>query len=78
MSHYIIHARVAKLEEKTEAVRAVVTGKDPGTGKNIYEIERKNIGWFVLFEGSNEWKFLGNEKPNLQVGQKVKIRIEPE
>lgn len=76
MSHYLIHTRVAKLEEKTEAVRAVINGKDDN-GRNIYDIERKSVGWFVLFEGSHEWNFLGFEKPNLQEGQKVTIRIEP-
>ena len=78
MSHYLISTSVAKIEEKTEAVRAVVTGKDPLTGRNIYEIERKTIGWFVQFEGSHEYTFLGFEKPNLQIGQKITIRIEPQ
>lgn len=78
MNHYLINATVAKLEEKSRASRAVVVGKDSMTGKNIYEIERENIGWFVQFVGSDESNFLGFEKPDLQVGQQVKIRIEPQ
>lgn len=77
MTHYSIETNVVKLEQKTRARAAVAIGKDPNTGKNIYQVETENIGWFVLFENSHEWLFLGFEKPNLTVGQGVKIRIEP-
>lgn len=78
MSHYLIHTTVAKVEEKSRAARAIVVGVDANTGRNIYEIERENIGWFVQFQGSDESNFLGFDKPNLQPGQKVLIRIEPQ
>jgi hypothetical protein len=78
MTHYLINATVAKLEEKSRAARSIVTGVNPETGKKIYEIEHENIGWFVQFEGSDESNFLGFDKPDLTVGQKVLIRIEPQ
>lgn len=74
--HYLIETIVIKLEEKSRAVRAIVTGKDPATGKNIYEIERENIGWYVQFQGSDESNFIGFEKPDLKVGQKVLISLD--
>lgn len=77
MTHYVIQTIVAKLERKSRAKRAVAVGKDPNTGKNIYEIEREDIGWFVQFQGSDESNFLGFDKPELEVGQSVILRIEP-
>lgn len=38
--------------------------------------EKKSIGWFIWFEGSRERIFLGPEKPNLEIGDRVKISIE--
>lgn len=77
MTHYVIDATVVKLEKKTRAKQMVVIGSDPETGKNIYEIEREDIGWFVLLQHSHEWLFLGFQEPKLKIGQAVKIRIEP-
>lgn len=77
MTNYLIDTSVVKLEKKSRARSAVITGKDPNTGKNIYEIEREDIGWFVLLENSHEWLFLGFEEPTLKVGQSVTIRLEP-
>lgn len=73
---YLIDTSVVKLEKKSRARNAIITGKD-ADGKNIYEIEREDIGWFVLLENSHEWLFLGFDEPALKVGQSVTIRIEP-
>lgn len=76
MTTYVIPAKIAKIEQKSEAVAAVPNGKNE-QGKIIYNIERQDLGWFILMEGSHEYLFLGKEKPDLQVGQEVTIRIEP-
>lgn len=77
MAHYLINTNVVKLECKSRARSAIARGIDPVTGRTIYEVEREDIGWFVLFENSHEWLFLGFEKPQLEIGQQVTIRIEP-
>jgi hypothetical protein len=77
VTHYLIDTIVVKLEQKTRAKAAVPIGKNPETGKTIYEIEREDIGWFVLLQHIHEWLFLGFQEPDLEVGQQVTIRIEP-
>jgi hypothetical protein len=77
MTHYLINTDVVKIERKSRAKSMNVIGKDPETGKNIYEIEREDMGWFVLLKNSHEWLFLGYQEPKLQPGQQVTVRIEP-
>lgn len=77
MTHYLIDTEVVDIQRKSRARAAVPVGKDPATGKSIYEIEREDIGWFVLLKNSHEWLFLGFQEPKLTPGQKVTIRIQP-
>lgn len=66
----VIRTKVAKLQELTENLRGY---KNKVTGETV--IETKNLGWFVRFEGSQEWLFAGTEKPDVSVGDEVSISI---
>lgn len=77
MTHYLINTEVVDIQRKSRARAAVVVGKDQETGKNIYEIDREDVGWFVLLKNSHEWLFLGFDEPKLKPGQQVIVRIEP-
>jgi hypothetical protein len=69
---YLIRSNVSKIENKKQAVRSVLVGKDE-YGKPMYQVEYQNMGWFVLFTGSSEFLYLGHDKPDIRVGQSVEI-----
>lgn len=66
---YVIFTRVISVTEEEYAVRGRVVD-----GQAI--IDKINLGWYVLFEGSHEKLFLGEDRPQLSAGDKVKILIE--
>lgn len=70
---YRIPTRVVKLENKK---KILATRLD--ANKDIVMVESVDIGWFVLFEGSQEMLFVGMEKPeDLEPGTEVIISIHP-
>jgi hypothetical protein len=72
---YRIPTRVVKLENKHKHVGSEVEIKDDKTVTMVTTID---IGWFVLFEGSQESLYVGMEEPlDLQPGTEVDIVIEP-
>ena len=69
---YIIPTTVKSLEQKKKTISVHVD-----RAKDKVLIETVDIGWFVLFEGSQESLFVGFEKPeDLVPGSKVKIIID--
>lgn len=60
---YIFYTRVAKIEQRKQLIRV---DKD-GT------IHERDLGWFILYEGSHEMLFLGTEKPSFEVGDEIEI-----
>lgn len=71
MVDYIIRTRVVKVEKKSQVLRA------RKIGDNDIEREIVDLGWFVLFEHSYEYLFIGHEEPtDLFAGKKVRIRLE--
>jgi hypothetical protein len=66
---YIIYTSVAKIEERFQNVHVGGTGKDA----LFADISK---GWFALFRGSWESLYLGRERPNLLVGDVVRITFE--
>lgn len=69
----VIPATVKGLEEKEKILG---TDKDKDTGKVF--VTTRNMGWFVLFEGSHEWLFVGYEKPvGLDPGTEIDIKLAP-
>jgi hypothetical protein len=66
---YAIYTRVVSVTREEYAVRGRIVD-----GQAI--VDKQDLGWCVLFEGSHEKLFLGWDKPNLAAGDKVKILIE--
>lgn len=73
---YRIPTKVVKIEEKK---KHLATNVEKTTGENqIVMVTTVDIGWFVLFEGSQESLFVGMEKPaDLEPGTEVEIIIAP-
>lgn len=66
-THYIIHTKVRQVGERHRIVSVSKDGIE----------QKEKLGWFVCFENSWESNFIGNEKPELEVGQEVEIVIRP-
>jgi hypothetical protein len=62
-------SRIIKIERKSSAVRAHKEGDE-------IKVERQDLGWFVLFEGSQESWAVGFDEPTLKVGQRVTVTVE--
>jgi hypothetical protein len=41
----------------------------------VYKVHNNSRGWWVHFYGSHESLYLGNDKPDLDVGDEITIRI---
>lgn len=67
--NYVVLATVKAVHEGTEVVGVGFQG-----GKASFA--RKSCGWFVSFEHSHEALYLGDEKPTLEPGDRVKITFE--
>jgi hypothetical protein len=67
--NYVVLATVKAVHEGTEVVGVGFDG-----GKATFA--RKSCGWFVNFEHSHEALYLGEEKPALEPGDRVKITFE--
>jgi hypothetical protein len=76
MTKYVFYSKVKKIEEKTRAVRSYKTGKKLADGKDEIRVEYEDLGWFILLEDSWESIHVGREKPDLEIGRKVKVTIE--
>ena len=63
------HSRVKKIEQKKRIKRAWKVGDDVRT-------EEEDMGWFMLMEGSWEYLYVGDAKPNFDIGDDVTVTIE--
>jgi hypothetical protein len=54
------HTKIRKLERKTQLVRS----------------ETKDLGWYVLLEGSWNSLYIGEECPDWHVGDEMRVTIE--
>jgi hypothetical protein len=70
---YKINLIVRKVEKKSENTRCRKTGVDEN-GKPVFTTEVTELGWCVLFNGSDEWVFIGYEKPDINVGDKFELK----
>lgn len=68
MTDIVIPTRVAELFEHQRHVRSTKIG-------NEVVSSYAKVGWFVRFEGSYEALFMGLDRPDLNVGDTVEIRI---
>jgi hypothetical protein len=68
----VFFSEVKKIEKKTRLIRA---WKAPG--KDDIKTETKDMGWYILLEGSWEYLYIGDLPPeDLAVGDKVLVTIE--
>ena len=66
---YVTYTRVEKLEQKFESKYVSGVGKDT-------VLASIDLGWFVLYEGSHEFLFIGPTKPEFEVGDRIKLTQE--
>jgi hypothetical protein len=70
------YSKVKKLEQKKELLRSWKTGKKTEDGKDEIADETRDMGWFMLLEGSWESLYVGKTKPdNLEIGDSVEVII---
>ena len=72
MSRYVFYSRVTRVFEHNPVVRAYSNSE----GDTI--TETRSFGWFIHLEGSYEALHIGNVKPGLVVGDRVKVTVEKE
>jgi hypothetical protein len=70
---YVIKAEVVGVEEKTRVVSANVVDRNLPTQR--IESTRESMGWFVTVTGGASF-CLGSQRPELEVGDTVKISID--
>ena len=68
---YSFYSTVDKIEERSK----IVSGYKDENGQGI--TEEKNLGWFIHLAGSREALGVGPEKPDLEVGQSIKVMLMP-
>jgi hypothetical protein len=66
---YVINSVVEDVREHFRKVHVSGSGAD-ATFRN------QSLGWYVLFEGSQECLYFGETQPELKAGDKVKISFE--
>lgn len=66
---YVLMSTVEQVREHFKTVHLEGTGKDA-------RFKNDSLGWYVLFEGSGECLYFGETRPELNVGDKVKITFE--
>ncbi len=70
---YVIKTEVVNVEEKSRVVSAVVVDRNLPTQR--IDSERESLGWFVTVTGGASFR-LGSKRPELEVGDKIKVSIE--
>lgn len=66
---YLFRSHVKSIERMSRVVRAYTRD-----GKT--ELEREDLGWFILLEGSHEKLYIGSdEEPTLKPGDEVVVVI---
>ena len=71
--NYAIYSKAETVEERFSWSYKI----DPDNEKGpMLKIKGPSQGWFVVFEGSREALHFGDEKPNFDVGDEIKITFE--
>lgn len=68
MTTYVINTTVVNLEHRFKRFHVAGFGPD-----SVFKTEP--VGWFVHLEGSHESLYLGTDRPELDSGDPVEIRI---
>lgn len=72
---YLYPAKVKKVEQRRELLRARKTGKKLDDGKDEVNTEYEDLGWFVTLNIGISLS-LGDAKPDLQIGDDVRLVLE--
>jgi hypothetical protein len=64
--------KILKIEHVEHTIRAY---QDPNDPHNPI-VEKEDLGWFILFEGSHEMIHMGMECPEIKLGQLAIVTIE--
>lgn len=67
----VFRSTVLDVSKKDKVVSARKEGDD-------VIVDRRDLGWTILLEGSRERLFVGNEHPGFEAGDKVVVTIEKE
>jgi hypothetical protein len=71
--------RIKDISKRTKAMGAVKVGETismHGIKSPVWEVQREDLGWFILMEGSHEMIYVGKDKPNdLKIGQEIEVTI---
>jgi len=70
-TRYVIRTRVTDVFERKQDCWVSGVGKDA-------VFSTKNLGWYILLDGSHEAIFLDTIRPDLAVGDIVEITIQKE
>ena len=70
MTAITFHSRVKSIKNITRVKRAWKDAND-----DVQSVT-EDLGWFVFLEGSWEGLHVGQERPDLLEGQRVKVKIE--
>lgn len=69
-TRYVISdARAIRIEKRSRQIYVSGIGKDA-----IFHTQ--DLGWWLLITGSHEAIFLGEEQPDIQEGDKIRITLE--
>ena len=72
----IFRSKVLDVSEKDKVVGA--RKEDPHDPQSPIIVDRRNLGWTILLEGSRERLFVGTEHPGFEAGDAVVVTIEKE
>lgn len=68
---YVFHTEVTQIEERFKPVWKGGVGVAAA-------FDQVSLGWFAYLKGSYEMLHVGDTKPELKVGDKIKVTIEKE
>ena len=71
----VFRSKVLDVSKKDKIVSA---RKDPHDPQGEVIVDRRDLGWTILLEGSKERLFVGSEHPGFEAGDPVVVTIEKE
>jgi len=70
---------VKDISKRSRAMGAVKVGEViamDGSKSPVWEVQREDLGWFILMEGSHEMIYVGQDKPNdIKIGQAIEVTL---
>jgi hypothetical protein len=70
----VFRSKILDVSRKDRIVTA--RKENPADPQSEVVVEREDLGWTILLEGSRERLFVGDEHPGFSAGDKVVVSIE--